>query len=300
MTKQALILGGVSWDTMLYVDAFPQPAPQTLFTRAYHDTVGSTGSGKALNMRRLDFDLTLYGMLGEDYYGERIAEYFARGGIPFVYDITSQGTERHVNLMDDAGKRISIISRSGGSPDKVDLVRADAMIQQSGYIVLNIVDYCRPIIPVIKRHNKAIWTDLHDYDGTNPYHQDFIDAADYIFLSSDSLPDYRRFMERLIAGGKQLVVCTHGSAGSTALTALGEWIETPAITAYTRVDTNGAGDAFFSGFLYGHSKGYSTMVCLQMATIAAGLSVTSYELASPELSPVRLQAEYREHYGPLT
>ena len=94
MPKSILVLGGVSWNTMLYVRDFPQPQPGTIFTRDYHETVGSTGSGKALNLSKLGFAVTLYGMIGEDHHGEWIKEYFAREGVPFIYDVTSLGTER--------------------------------------------------------------------------------------------------------------------------------------------------------------------------------------------------------------
>jgi len=40
MTKSVLVLGGVSWNTMLYMDNFPRPQPATVFTRDYHETVG--------------------------------------------------------------------------------------------------------------------------------------------------------------------------------------------------------------------------------------------------------------------
>jgi hypothetical protein len=42
---------------------------------------------------------------------------------------------------------------------------------------------------------------------------------------------------------------------------------------------------------------YAPARCLRLATIAAGLCVTSTELAHPELSPARLEAEYQAHYG---
>jgi len=248
-------------------------------------------------LSKLGFDLTLYGMVGEDHHGEWVKEYFAREKVPFVYDLTTLGTERHVNLMDEAGKRISIISRSGGSPERVSYGRIEPLIARSDYIALNIVDYCRAMIPLIKSHHKETWCDIHDYDGVNPFHHDFIKAADYLFMSSDAMPDYRAFMERMVESGKKLVVCTHGDEGSSALTSYGLWLETPTIPAYAKLDTNGAGDAFFSGFLYGHSMGYPTQVCLQLATMVAGLCITSSELALPTLSVELVEAEYARHYG---
>lgn len=51
----ALVIGGVSFNTMVYLDTFPQPLPQTIFSTGFHETVGSTGAGKALNLRKLGF-----------------------------------------------------------------------------------------------------------------------------------------------------------------------------------------------------------------------------------------------------
>ena len=63
MTK-ILVLGGVSVNTMIYLDQFPQPTPQTVFSKGYHETIGSTGAGKALNLKKLGLDVTLHGLIG--------------------------------------------------------------------------------------------------------------------------------------------------------------------------------------------------------------------------------------------
>jgi acarbose 7IV-phosphotransferase len=295
--RRVLVLVGVSYNLMIYLDAFPAPAPQTVASNGCHETVGATGAGKALNLGRLDLAVTLHGLIGDDYHGGKIREYLAQEPLTFVYDLDPAGTQRHVNLMDARGRRISIFLSYGSSHPPVDHARLAALIAQSDYIVLNIANYCRFLIPLIQQAGKAIWCDIHDYDGQNPYHQDFIEAADYVFLSSDALAEYRAFMARLIAAGKQLVVCTHGADGSTALTPAGRWIETPALSDYARRDTNGAGDAFFAGFLHGFAQGAPVERCLRLATIVGGLCITSPELAWPDLSPAVLEQEYARHYG---
>jgi sugar/nucleoside kinase (ribokinase family) len=295
---RVLVLGGVSYNLMIYLDSFPAPAPQTVASHGFHETVGATGAGKALNLGRLGLDVTLHGLIGDDFYGGKIRAFLAQEPLTFVYDLDPAGTQRHVNLMDARGRRISIFLTSDSPQPEVDQARLAALIAQSNYVALNIVNYCRFLIPLIRQAGKAIWCDIHDYDGQNPYHRDFIEAADYIFLSSDALADYRPFMRQLMAAGKKLVVCTHGADGSTALTPDGRWIETPAPDDYPRRDTNGAGDAFFAGFLYGFAQGAPVGRCLRLATIAGGLCVTSPELAWPDLSPTALEQEYARHYGP--
>jgi acarbose 7IV-phosphotransferase len=295
---RVLVLGGVSYNTMIYLDGFPQPEPQTVFSKRMHDTVGSTGSGKALNLCRLGFDVTLHGVIGDDRYGDLIKEYFQGEGLRFIYDMNPRGTERHTNLMDAVGRRISIIQVQGApNASQPDQGKIEPLIDDSDYVALSITSPYSSLIPLIKSHGKEIWCDLHDYDGVNRYHEPFVQGADYLFLSSDLMPDYRAFMERMTREGKKLVVCTHGKKGSTALTSEGKWIEMTAIEQPLQVDTNGAGDAFFAGFLYGHAQGYNMEVSMQYATIAGGLCTLSEELAYPGLSVEFIEAEYGRHYG---
>lgn len=292
-----LVLGGVSFNTMIYLDRFPAPRPQTVYSRAFHETVGSTGAGKALNLHRLGFQVLLHGLIGEDDHGQRVRAYFDREGIPFLHELDPQGTPRHVNLMNDDGGRISIFIVPGTFEPLIDLGRIEAVIPSADYVALNIVNYCRRSIPLLKKHRKEIWCDIHDYDGENPFHQDFIDAADVLLMSSNAMPDCRPFMERVMVQGKKLVVCTHGREGATALAPGGRWFEAPSLPYPVR-DTNGAGDSFFAGLLYGHTRGYDWEKALRMGAVAAGLCVSSLELASPDLSVERIEGEYRKHFPP--
>jgi hypothetical protein len=75
---RVLVLGGLSFDTIVYLDAFPRPAAQTLKARGFHDTIGATGAGKALNLRKLGFDVTFHALLGTRLDWEREGIHFLR------------------------------------------------------------------------------------------------------------------------------------------------------------------------------------------------------------------------------
>jgi len=47
---QAVILGGVAWNTMIDVERFPEPNPQAVFAKGMHQAIGASGAGKALNL----------------------------------------------------------------------------------------------------------------------------------------------------------------------------------------------------------------------------------------------------------
>jgi sugar/nucleoside kinase (ribokinase family) len=78
----------------------------------------------------------------------------------------------------------------------------------------------------------------------------------------------------------------------TALSADGDFIDEPIIDAYQRVDTNGAGDNFFAGFLYAHSKGHPLKQCLRYGSIAAGLCISSAEIVNPMLCGALIESEF--------
>lgn len=280
-----LVVGGVSYDTIIHVDHFPEPSPQTLFSKDCYQSVGSTGAGKALNLAKLGFDTALHTPLGDDEFGYRIREFFDHTSVRLVTDHDPLGTKTHTNLMDSKGGRISIFTAYGSHEPEIDGNLLENHVMKADYIVLNIINYVRNVIPIVKKHNKNIWVDIHDYDGKNPYHQDFIDAADFLFLSSERLANYQSFMREMIAMGKQLVVCTHGEEGATALTKEYEWIRVDAISVETVVDTNGAGDSFFAGVMYGIESGASIESSMKMGAKTASMCVLSKQLVHELLAP---------------
>lgn len=290
-----MVLGGVSYDTILHVDSFPRPIPHTYIHDSYHETVGSAGSGKALNLNMLGFDVKLHGTIGNDIYGNFIKDYFDKYELKFNYDYVPKGTQRNVNMMDQDGGRISYMMNLTYEPE-VDWNKLDRKIEKSDHVVINTLNYCRKAIPIAKKYGKPIWTDLNDYDGKNDYLRDFIEAADYILFCSDNLEDYRSFMQTVMDKGKKLIVCTHGINGSTALTQDGRWIETPALEGFTVLDSSGVGDSFFSGLLYGIVRGYPIETSLKMGTVLSALCLQSHELFNTDLSEKKFLKAYSEFY----
>jgi sugar/nucleoside kinase (ribokinase family) len=245
-----------------------------------------------LALKKLGINFTFHGVIGEDKHGEFIKKYLKELDIPFFYDVCETGTERHVNLMkNDTWERLSIFLTEPPASIELNVKKVEQLIIESDIIFLNIAPYCKRFIPLIKKHKKEIWCDLHSYDGRSEYHDDFIKEADILLFSSERNPQYRKSMKSFIELGAKLTICTHGPKGSSTLLPSGEWIELPALN-YDVVDTNGAGDSFFVGFLYGYLKGYSIRKSLEIATIIGGLAVTSKELIFSELSEDTVLLEY--------
>ena len=207
MEHNIAIIGGTTYDHIVYLPEFPEPLPQTIHTASIHEGTGSTGSGKALAFVKLGIANSLYSVVGNDIYGNSIKDYLNSQHVNAFFDSDPAGTERHINIMDAEGKRISIFITQSSEFIQHNTSAIKQMLERSTLVVLNIISYCRHLIPLLKNCDKPVWTDLHDYDGSNHYHQDFIDAARYIHLSSDNLINYKEVMQQFIDNGKQLVVC---------------------------------------------------------------------------------------------
>jgi len=282
--SRVFVLGGVSFDTIIQLNDLPKHTAKTMFAKNTYQVVGSTGAGKALALKKLGFKVTLHGIIGDDSAGKVITQTMLDNNVRFLYDIDPLGTETHTNLMSEDGNRISIYTNSGSFEPTFNRAAVEINLQNADLIVLNIINYCRSLIPDIQFLHKPIWVDIHDYDGKNPYHQDFIDAANFLFLSSDLLPNYQAVMQTMIDSGKELVVCTHGKDGATLLTKSGKWLYQGIIPETKIVDTNGAGDNFFAGFLYAYTQGKPLETCLLAGAHVAKKCVEHLEIVNPTLS----------------
>lgn len=281
MALKTLSLGGIAWNTMVYLESFPDPHPQTVFARGSHTTVGSSGAGKALNFASLGCDATLWGLLGDDEPGQQVRSFLADRGVALVSAADPRGTMRHVNLMDDAGGRISIFAHLGSNEFSVDVDVLRPTARAADVVSVTIMDYCRQLLPMLRGIGKPIWIDIHDYDGANPYHDEFIEAADFLFMSSQLHADWRTFLEERVGAGATVAVATHGARGASGITATDGWVDVPAIPVDEIVDTNGAGDAFFAGFATEWSRGADLESALQ-----GGARHAARAIQSPDLAPV--------------
>ena len=279
-----MVFGAASWNTMIQVERFPPPAPASVFPPAWHETVGSSGAGKAMNLARLGVDVTLRCLLGDDEAGHRVRDGLGAAGVTVDAVVDPTGTGRHVNLMDAAGDRMSFLLHTGDPSIRFDDDRSVDLVGAADHVLVAIADQGRPVLEIARRLGRTTWTDLHATDGEREWERDF-HRADRVFFSSERLEDPRPFMERLRSAGRKLVVATRGAAGAIALTGDRRWHEVPAEPVDRIVDTNGAGDAFLAGVLYGELHDMPIESSLRIGARVAALAVQSPELASPELNP---------------
>jgi sugar/nucleoside kinase (ribokinase family) len=242
-------------------------------------TLGGTSAGKVLHLADLGVPATLATDVGSDPEADLIRAGLRHArGIEVLARRVTGPSEQHLNLMTDAGERLSIYLAVPGSSPEPDAA-AVARLATAEHVVLDLSAVGRSLLPAAVASGATLWTDLHDYDGVAEFHRPFAEACSYVFLNDDGTDDHRALMTSLLERGATTVVCTLGARGAVARTAEG-WFDCPAEPAEV-VDTNGAGDAFFAGFFAAHLDGASTAECLR-----AGARQATRALGSRHLSPL--------------
>lgn len=122
--------------------------------------------------------------------------------------------------------------------------------------------------------------DLHDWDGLADHHREFALRSDLVFLSAAGagLGTTALMREILREGRAGAVIATAGAEGAYVLTRDGG--PTPhhipaAVPSAPVVDSNGAGDAFVCGFLYGRLGGRDVQECARLGTVAGAYACTA-------------------------
>ncbi|WP_033431210.1 carbohydrate kinase family protein [Saccharothrix syringae] len=275
---RVFVAGPVSWNRLVRLDRLPEARPHTTFATGHRTTVGGTSAGKALNLASLGARVTLRTAVGDDEPGRAVLAALADAGVEVVAETAEGATEQHLNLMDPHGGRVSIYLSVPDlrAPRHDD--RALEALAGADVAVIDLAEHARPLLAAAREAGVPVWCDLHDYDGTAEFHRDFLHAADRLFLNDDGFPDHDALLAFLRSTGKP-AVATLGAAGALAVED-GRVHRVPAAPIDRIVDTNGAGDAFFSGFLVAHLGGADVP-----GAMAAGAEQAAKCLASPDLAP---------------
>ncbi|MFE4703617.1 adenosine kinase [Streptomyces sp. NPDC056738] len=272
-----LVLGGAGVDTIVHVPELPLPYADSYMIRPGIETrAGQTGDFVALGLHTLGLRTHHLDMLGDDPEGDLVRALHRERGIALTEVPQPAGTKRAVNLVGPDGRRLSLYDDSRASQgDRLPEDTVRDLAASSRHAHVSITHPCAFALPVLREAGVTISTDLHNWDGENPYHEAFAYTADIVFVSTTALPDHERTMRKIVERGRaEVVVATAGAEGAYVL-ADGEVTHIPAIPPRTPVvDSNGAGDSFAAGFLFGRLTGEPVERCALYGAVAGAYACT--------------------------
>ncbi|SDZ88079.1 fructokinase [Flavobacterium gillisiae] len=264
-------------------------------TRDYHRYLGGSPTNVAMNSTRLGLNATMVATVGNDGFGSYIFEKLSEVGV----------NTSHINTLDNKSTSVIFVSRSEGTPDFIPFREADCCIyeeQISSEILsktkifhttcfalsknpaqktilkkaqeahdlgckLSIdVNYAKKLWKSQKKAFKVIKT----YCQFNPLIK--ISEDDMLRLFEKELP-HEDIFQFFHDQGVETVCLTLGSKGVKLSQKGKEVIQMPAIKIDKVMDSTGAGDAFWSGFLFAYIKEKTINECLDIALKLAALKL---------------------------
>ncbi|MGW7637086.1 carbohydrate kinase family protein [Streptomyces decoyicus] len=274
-----LVVGGSGVDTIVPVGALPVPLADSYAVPPIHEGAGHTGTGVALGCAALGLTTAFVDFLGDDHPGSLVRERLAGTGVDFRPLISPHGTRRAVNLVASDGRRMSFYD----ARDPLDLRMPPEHylppLRRARHVHLSIMHFARFLYDDIEALGIPVSTDLHDWDGLTDHHREFALRSDLVFLSTAGAGERIGSVMREILheGRAEAVIATAGAGGAYLLSADDRTprLVPAAVPPGPVVDSNGAGDAFTSGFLYGRLAGRSLEDCVRLGAVAGAHACTS-------------------------
>lgn len=139
------------------------------------------------------------------------------------------------------------------------------------------INFNRPLLRMAKDMGKKIATDVHVLSNVyDDYNREFLECADLVFLSDEGLGEnWQEFLWQLgqIYGPELIVLGRGGKGAALYLQSEDRILEMGAAYAGPVVNTVGAGDALFSGFLHFYAQGCSPEDALARAQVFAACKI---------------------------
>jgi acarbose 7IV-phosphotransferase len=288
------VVSGAGVDTIVRVPTLSLSHVDSMLVLPIHRYVGHSGNGVALGCKALGLRTAFVDMIGDDEEADLIRRSYRENGLEFGYATHPAGTRRSVILVDPEGRRMSFFD--GRQPN--DAV-PDASLWREGiararHVHVSIMPWARHALADAIAAGKRTSTDLHDWDGDNPYHHDFAYGADIVFVSATALGDRVDGVLRdiLARGRAQVAIATEGGRGSRLAVRGAPIRHTPAVTLPDRpvVDSNGAGDSYVAAFLATVLRGGTYEAAASAGSIAGAYACGSEGTHTSFIARERLEA----------
>jgi len=264
-------------------------------TRDYHRYIGGSPTNVAMNCSRLGLKAMMVGTVGSDGFGEYIFERL--NSINIVTD--------NIKKLNTKPTSVVFVSKSKGTPDFIPFREADSFITED-QISKNVLQEsnifhttcfalskepaqstilkkaeeafnlgCKLSIDL--NYTKKLWDTQEEairviktYCRFNPLIKISEDDMFRLFEKELTHQEIFEFFHNL---GVDTVCLTLGENGVKLSQLEKKTITLPAIKVKKIIDTTGAGDAFWSGFLYAYIKEKPIEDCLQIALKLAALKL---------------------------
>lgn len=264
-------------------------------TSDYHRHLGGSPTNVAMNMSRLGLNAQMVATVGNDGFGSYILNKLKETNISIS----------QIKEIDTHPTTVLFVNRTLGTPEFIPIRGADSMIEKT-QIPDSVLERTRlfhtscfalskepartTILEKAKKakkvgcelsidinYSKQIWPNTAEaieiisaYCALNPLVKVSQDDMDRLFGAGI---DHADLFTKLHAFGAKLVCLTLGKNGAKLSESGKSVLELSALKIEKIMDATGAGDAFWSGFLYSRLQGKSNQICMKTALKMAAVKL---------------------------
>ncbi|HSQ26290.1 MAG TPA: carbohydrate kinase family protein [Anaerolineales bacterium] len=255
------VIGNIGFDTNVYFHGDRIDFEVEANFTDNLDCIGQAGGYASRGYRNLGKNTAFIGYIGADLFGQHILDTFQEENIDSsgVF-IDPDGTSRSINLMFHNGTRKNFYDGKGHMHLRPNLDTCSQILARSKLAHFNIPHWARLLLPIARQMQVKIACDIQDVvDIADPYRQDFIRVADYLFFSSVNHTDVKPILRKLMTlRPEAVIVCGMGENGCALAAHQEIRFFSPVQMEKPVIDTNGAGDSLAVGLLTSYVlDGYS-------------------------------------------
>lgn len=227
---------------------------------------GGSPANVIKNASMLGLDTSLFGTVGNDAYGKKYAEYFRKYGVSTFLDVAKGGSGLCYVLVAPDGEKASVVDMGVAGRHRFCNLKQATVFHTSGYELLANENKTLEAIRNAKQLGAAISFDLADPFAVKTKRkavEELLPEISVLFATQEEAVELtglkpRQSLEELVRICP-LVAMKKGKKGSVVRDAKSQYM-IPAYKANV-VNTNGAGDAYAAGFLFGFIRGLSPEEC---------------------------------------
>jgi sulfofructose kinase len=282
-------IGWIVYDSIHLVRAYPEENSKMESLREL-DQVGGPVARALSVISHLGFKTAIGAVVGADEMGHASLEVLGRRRLLTSHVQMEAGRTRraHVWISSRNASRTIVYSR-GDLPPLGPLSRLTSAAEKSDILHLDGREI-QVAVPVARRMRELHKTVVVDAGGWKPDLESLLRYTDILVVSKRTLKVSTR--DELIAKAQELrdahgiryVIITDGEAGVWGLDG-SALHHVPAVHVHA-VDTNGAGDTFAGGLIYGLLKEWPIVECLRFASGVAALQCAQFGDSFPHVESV--------------
>ncbi|MEM9952786.1 MAG: ribokinase [Chloroflexota bacterium] len=277
------VAGDFNLDLVVFLDQLPKVG-ETLNANRFLEGAGGKGSNQAIAIARLGAEVTFFGAIGDDYYGQVAQDTWRDNAVNTDYVVIDSESQTGLALINVDAEGNNTIAVAQGANLQLTLPHVDRArdaIRDADVVMCTLGIAPDIVHRVLQIANQAGTTTILNPAPAMSLPQDTLSLVDILTPNqgelavltgnSDVSLSIEEQARQLLSRDTQTVIVTLGAEGAQWITTSdSEHIPTHKVDV---VDTVGAGDAFNAGLAVALAEGQSLTEAIEFANAVGALSV---------------------------